>query len=551
MLAVGCGDETGVLVAITRDPATTPADIETLEVVIGASRADVTLPVKDGSSIAEISVVGRDLEASPYELLLRNGAGAEASVMVAVIARQGGQPVGFAAFTEPQVFVSGQVLKHTITLRRDLTLDLSPTGCVTWLGDSGRVQIAAPGDQDCDGDAAEVDCNDNDPAVGPSRTELCDNDVDDDCDTELDEESDADQDNVTNCAGDCDDNDAATRPNATEICDGKDNDCNDRCDDGVLDADLDGYNTCGEKILDDGTCQDGFTECNDGDKLVNPSATEVCDGKDNDCDGTCDVAQGIDVDGDRVSACGTVPNPDGPECIGPFEALKDCKDDNPDVRPGLAEVCDGEDTNCDGAREISEPCYAFDTPDSCHLGVRGCDDDGSDGSSGLDEVEGCVVTGIDPEMASSYCDAYAECEQQAPPPDDLFACANGAQAAKTGLDCTLFHNGLQLCDERQEPLPEVDAAQNCSWKLLGGKTQDHYEVGLINPVGGGGSQVDLGVCRAEFLVIDKLDFLPVADTFFIDYRDDTGAPPQTIQINITPKFMVPCPAEGLACTIAP
>ena len=37
---------------------------------------------------------------------------------------------------------------------------------------------------------------------------------------------------------------------------------------------------------------DGFPEeddCDDGNPAINPSAEEVCDGADNDCDGTVDV----------------------------------------------------------------------------------------------------------------------------------------------------------------------------------------------------------------------------------------------------------------------
>ncbi|GAB4252740.1 MAG: hypothetical protein Kow0027_17630 [Saprospiraceae bacterium] len=71
-------------------------------------------------------------------------------------------------------------------------------------------------------------------------------------------------------------------------------------------------------------------DCNDNDANVNPAATELCDGIDNDCDGiVMAIEQDNDADGYRI-------------CDG------DCNDSNPDIHPGATEICNGIDDDCDG-----------------------------------------------------------------------------------------------------------------------------------------------------------------------------------------------------------
>ncbi len=251
----------------------------------------------------------------------------------------------------------------------------------------------APGDHeddDRDGvpDAAcgGTDCDDRDPLAGGETPELCD-DVDNDCDGTTDEDVaadlrwfvDADGDGFGGAAGtpigcerpagsfvlrggDCQDDDDAIHPAQVERCDGVDNDCDGSVDEDIAanviydDADGDGF---GDASTARTGCGAGAGEaeqpgdCDDGDPLRFPGATELCDDVDQDCDGTVDEGAVPldwypDADGDGYGDPGTAPIASCTAIGGRAPNALDCDDGRGDVSPDGTETCDGADEDCDG-----------------------------------------------------------------------------------------------------------------------------------------------------------------------------------------------------------
>jgi hypothetical protein len=153
----------------------------------------------------------------------------------------------------------------------------------------------------------------------------------------------------------------------TEICDGLDNNCNGTVDDGNPGGGL----TCGTGLQ--GVCSAGTTACSTGaihcNQNVLPSA-EVCDGLDNNCNGSID--EGVlntyyrDADGDGYgnAALSTL------ACSQPTGYVansNDCNDSNAAIHPGATEICNGVDDNCDGAVDEGNPGGGV----ACGTGLQG------------------------------------------------------------------------------------------------------------------------------------------------------------------------------------
>ncbi len=218
------------------------------------------------------------------------------------------------------------------------------------------------------------DCNDDPKAGGadvhPTQAEAC-NDIDDGCNGKTDEGCDDDNDgwcdadiplvgtpNVCLKGGnDCNDDPAkggaGIHPTAAEICDDIDQDCNKQIDEGC-DDDKDGW--CDGSIDVVGSpkiCTKGKNDCNDEVADIHPNATELCNDIDDNCASATD--EGCDDDGDDWCDVGMVLAGSSKACP---KGGNDCNDDpkagGAAIHPTAAEICDDIDQDCNGA--VDEGC---------------------------------------------------------------------------------------------------------------------------------------------------------------------------------------------------
>jgi hypothetical protein len=391
--------------------------------------------------------------------------------------------------------------------------DPSASGRVRWYHDA---DADGYGDEDdagrtlCHAGSGDVtirrDCDDADPDVNPHGIEICDA-VDQDCDGAIDEAAvdapswyaDLDGDGFGDAlhatvactapprsvadATDCDDLDADRWPGAPETCNRVDDDCDGVADDDAVDAlvwyadsDLDGYGDATSAALactaPSGTVADA-ADCNDDDAAVNPGATETCDGRDDDCDGTVDGTDAIDVvtwyadtDADGYGdAARTALGCDAP--VGYVADATDCDDTTATVSPGSVERCDAAnvDEDCDGDADDADSAPGGRTPWYRDGDADGYGDDTDLGMSRCDAPAGRVASTTDCDDADATinpaaverCDSVDDdCDGLVDPDDAVDASAWYADA-----DADTYGDGSVYRSACVAPAGYVGDATDC------------------------------------------------------------------------------------------
>ncbi|MFH1615567.1 MAG: MopE-related protein [Planctomycetota bacterium] len=202
-----------------------------------------------------------------------------------------------------------------------------------------------------------------------------------------------------------------------------------------VDADGDGY--------EDEAC--GGSDCDDSNPNVYPTAPELCDGLDNDCDGTIPPDE-ADADGDGYRIC------EG-----------DCDDTIGSVNPGAPEECyNGLDDDCDG--------YIDHDDSDCWVCGNGICDPGEDPIS-------CP-------MDCGYCgDGICQPELGEDPntcPMDCGYCGDGICQPELGEDpytCSMDCGGCNYdgyCDPWEDPYTCPDCMGGCNYDGYCDPWEDPY-----------------------------------------------------------------------------
>jgi Notch-like protein len=208
----------------------------------------------------------------------------------------------------------------------------------------------------------------------------------------------------------------------TEVCDGSDNDCNGSTDEG----DPGGGGSCNTGL--NGVCAVGTLHCSGGSLgcVPNTSAsTEICDGLDNDCDAFTDEndpggGQACNSGQQGECAAGTT------QCSGGGIIC------NANAGP-VPEICDGLDNDCDGGADEGDPGGGL----TCNTGIPGICADGVTQCSG-----GGVICNQVNFPGTEICDGGIDndCDGGV---DEGCVCTNGqTQACYNGANGTL---GVGLC----------------------------------------------------------------------------------------------------------
>ncbi|MBK06267.1 MAG: hypothetical protein CL920_28230 [Deltaproteobacteria bacterium] len=236
-----------------------------------------------------------------------------------------------------------------------------------------------------------------------------------------------------------------------EVCNGKDDDC-----DGTIDESFPGTGqSCDSGLL--GPCLVGTQACRSGYTVCVPVVKpipEACDGKDNDCDGkvdnTCICTPGeVRVCSSDVGACKK-----GKQTCQAGTSWGPCIGG---VEP-VAETCNGVDDDCDGqVDDLPTDCYvgdpAYEGVGECNKGTRSCTNGVWTACIGSGQPSVDICNGKDDDCDGKVDEAFSRlgtpCSQ-----------TNGA-CKNTGEYVCLSDGSGTVCNA---PMPLAPQTEVCNWK---------------------------------------------------------------------------------------
>jgi hypothetical protein len=253
------------------------------------------------------------------------------------------------------------------------------------------------------------------------------------------DDSGGDDSNISAGSGSADSADGCTP--SEEVCDGLDNDCDGTADNG----DPEGGEACETGLP--GECGAGTSVCEGGAFACAPivgAVAEACDGLDNDCDGTVDNG-----DPGGGGACNT--GMPGACADGTASCASGAMECTPITGPA-AEACDGLDNDCDGAVDNGNPggggACNTGQPGICGAGTQQCAAGGLSCQQNQAAGSESCGNGLDDNCNGSVdegCCAHDICVPGAP----LVIGCDPCVSTVCGLDsyCCNFSWDLQCVDE--------------------------------------------------------------------------------------------------------